>query len=58
MGDFNDLEYFYRGFEHGQMTERHRILSLLHELEDELKQSGELLDWSELFTLIDQVQRP
>lgn len=57
MGDFNDLEYFYRGFEHGQMTERHRILNLLQELEDELKQSGDMLNWDQLFTLIDQVPR-
>lgn len=31
MGDFGDLEYFYRGFEHGVITERHRIIALLLE---------------------------
>lgn len=29
MGDFGDLEYFYRGFEHGVMTERHRVMAMI-----------------------------
>lgn len=57
MGNFNDLEYFYRGFEHGQMSERHRVLNLLHELKQDLELSGDSLDWAELFTLVDQVPR-
>lgn len=43
MGDFGDLEYFYRGFEHGVMTERHRILDILKDITIDPKTLRELI---------------